>query len=191
MTASLIRSAAILVPWLIWLAYWIHASSGAKQTVCRESRWSRTLQSMPLIVGCALIIWPAQSGGGGAGQSSVFGPLQWLGLATVIGGLAFSVWGRLHLGTNWSASVTLKHAHELIRTGPYALVRHPIYAGCLLAIAGSALLQERWAGVVGFALIFGSLAYKVRVEERWLSGHFGEPYQAYRRVVRALVPGIY
>lgn len=189
MTASLIRSTAILVPWLLWLAYWIHASAEAKRTVCRESRWSRTLQSVPLIVGCGLIVWP--SAVDSAASPAFFGPTQWAGLAIVIAGLAFSVWGRLHLGTNWSVSVTLKDTHELIRTGPYALVRHPIYTGCLAAIAGSALVQARPIGVIGFALIFASLAYKVRVEERWLSGNFGESYHAYRRVVRALVPGLY
>jgi protein-S-isoprenylcysteine O-methyltransferase Ste14 len=190
---SIHRTAAIVIPWLIWVAYWIHASSGAKKTVRHEDRLSRTLQSIPLIAGSALIVLPASTFGASSQTIAEvsFGPLQWAGLLVVVAGLAFSVWGRLHLGTNWSVSVTLKDAHELIRTGPYALVRHPIYAGCLAAVAGSAVIRAQWYGVLGVALIFASLAYKVRVEERWLSECFGDSYRSYRREVRALVPGVY
>ncbi|KLU24581.1 isoprenylcysteine carboxyl methyltransferase [Caballeronia mineralivorans PML1(12)] len=187
---TIYHSIAILLPWAAWLAYWMKASSWAKQTVKREDRLSRTLQSIPLIVGCLLIVWPDASASWNSANAG-FDLRQWLGLAVVVAGLSFSVWGRRHLGSNWSVSVTLKDGHELVRSGPYALVRHPIYSGCLLAIAGSALVCAEPRGVIGFALIFASLAYKVRVEERWLSEYFGDPYRTYRREVRALVPWLY
>ncbi|WP_439894007.1 methyltransferase family protein (plasmid) [Ralstonia sp. 25C] len=191
--SALVRTAAIVVPWLAWLAYWIHAAPGTKDTVRMERRLSRTLQSIPLIVGSALIVLPLSLFGLARGTSAepVFGVLQWSGLAVVVAGLLFSVWGRVHLGTNWSVSVTLKDDHELVRSGPYALVRHPIYSGCLAALAGAAMIRGEWFAGLGLVLIFLSLAYKVRLEERWLSEHFGEPYRAYRRQVRALVPGLY
>jgi protein-S-isoprenylcysteine O-methyltransferase Ste14 len=188
MTVS--HSIAILLPWAAWLAYWMKASSWTKQTVKREDRLSRTLQSIPLIAGCLLIVWPNASASRNSANVS-FDRLQWIGLAVVVAGLLFSVWGRRHLGPNWSVSVTLKDGHELVRSGPYALVRHPIYSGCLLAIAGSALVCEEPRGAIGFALIFASLAYKVRVEEQWLADYFGDPYRTYRREVRALVPWLY
>ncbi|MEA3089703.1 MAG: hypothetical protein QOJ04_1045 [Caballeronia sp.] len=187
---TIYHSFAILLPWAAWLAYWTKASSWAKQTVKREARLSRTLQSIPLIVGCVLVVWPDLSASWNSADVS-FDVRQWLGLAVVVAGLLFSVWGRRHLGSNWSVSVTLKDGHELVRSGPYALVRHPIYSGCLLAIAGSALVCGEPRGIIGFALIFASLAYKVRVEERWLSDYFGDPYRTYRREVRALVPWLY
>ncbi|MGH8782713.1 methyltransferase family protein [Paraburkholderia sp.] len=187
---SYLRSAAILIPWLMWVAYWVRASSGTKQTVRRESDLSRRLQALPLILGGALIVLPPVAFGLRSNADD-FGWLQTVGLAVLAAGLAFTVWARLHLGTNWSVSVTLKDAHELIRTGPYALVRHPIYTGCLLGVIGSALIRGEWPGVIGFALIFASLAYKVRVEEHWLSEYFGEGYRVYRREVHALVPGLY
>ncbi|MGF6971455.1 protein-S-isoprenylcysteine O-methyltransferase Ste14 [Paraburkholderia sp. WC7.3g] len=187
---TIYHTLAVLGPWAVWVAYWMKASSGVKKTLRREDRLSRTLQSIPLIVGCALVVLPD-----GVTVSSPaaaqFDLQQWIGLAIVVAGLAFSVWGRRHLGPNWSVSVTLKADHELVRSGPYALVRHPIYSGCLLAIAGAALVNEQWRGVIGFILIFASLAYKVRVEEQWLSEHFGTPYRAYREEVRALVPWLY
>jgi protein-S-isoprenylcysteine O-methyltransferase Ste14 len=185
---TIFHTMAILGPWAVWLAYWMKASSGAKQTVKREGRLSRTVQSIPLIVGCALVALPDPGAGAWSLANTHFDPQQWTGIATVVAGLTFSVWGRRHLGPNWSVSVTLKAGHELVRSGPYALVRHPIYTGCLLAIAGAALVTEQWRGAAGFALIFASLAYKVRVEERWLSTYFGDPYRAYRQQVRALVP---
>lgn len=185
-----LRSVVIVVPWLIWLAYWVRASSGTKQTVRLEGRLSRTPQALLLILGGALVVLPPAAFGLPAGADN-FGTLQAAGLVALIAGLAFTVWARLHLGTNWSVSVTLKDAHELIRSGPYGLVRHPIYTGCLLGVIGSALIRSEWLGVIGFAMIFASLAYKVRIEESWLSERFGEGYRVYQREVRALVPGLY
>ncbi len=188
---TIYHTIAVLVPWAVWLAYWMKASSGAKKTVKREDRLSRTLQSIPLIAGCALVVLPDRIDGLWSMANTHFDPLQWIGIVIVVAGLAFSVWGRRHLGPNWSVSVTLKADHELVRSGPYALVRHPIYSGCLFAIAGAAMVTEEWRGVIGFALIFASLAYKVRVEERWLCEYFGAPYRTYRHEVRALVPWLY
>jgi protein-S-isoprenylcysteine O-methyltransferase Ste14 len=188
---TIYHTIAVLGPWAVWLAYWMKASSWAKKTVKREDRLSRTIQSIPLIVGCALVVWPDRLAGAWSLADAHFDSQQWSGLAIIVAGLGFSVWGRRHLGPNWSVSVTLKADHELVRSGPYALVRHPIYAGCLFAIAGAAVVTEQWRGVIGFALIFASLAYKVRVEERWLSEYFGDPYRTYRREVRALVPWLY
>jgi protein-S-isoprenylcysteine O-methyltransferase Ste14 len=84
--------------------------------------------------------------------------------------------------------VTVKHDHELIRSGPYALVRHPIYTGLLLALAGSALMLGNWRALVGFALIAGALVRKLRIEERFMAQQFGEDYARYREQVAMLVP---
>lgn len=188
---TIYHTIAVLGPWAVWLAYWMKASSWAKQTVKREDRLSRTIQSIPLIVGCALVALPDRIVGAWSFPNAHFDLQQCIGITIIVAGLSFSVWGRHHLGPNWSVSVTLKADHELVRSGPYALVRHPIYSGCLFAIAGAAIVTEQWRGVLGFVLIFASLAYKVRVEEQWLSEYFGEPYRTYRHEVRALVPWLY
>jgi protein-S-isoprenylcysteine O-methyltransferase Ste14 len=188
---SIAQSIVITVPWLLWLAYWIATAQAVKATARKETRRSRTWQAIPLIVGGALVILPDPVRPALLPDMSSVGYVQFAGFAMLVAGLLFSVWARVHLGTNWSVSVTLKDGHELIRTGPYALVRHPIYTGCLVALIGSAMIGGTWRGALGVALIFASLACKVRVEENWLTGHFGEAYVRYRREVAALIPGIY
>ena len=89
----------------------------------------------------------------------------WIGLALLIAGLAFAVWARVHLGRNWSGSVTVKEGHELIRSGPYALVRHPIYTGLITAVLGTAIVSGTVRASVGLVIITLSLLRKLRTEE--------------------------
>jgi len=89
---------------------------------------------------------------------------------------------------NWSQAVTLKEDHELITSGPYALVRHPIYTGLLIAFAGSAIARGEWRGLLAVALVFVALWRKLKLEERWMRSHFGEAYETYSRRVSALLP---
>lgn len=114
--------------------------------------------------------------------------VYWICAALVAIGLAFSCAARAKLGANWSAAVTVKHGHELIRSGPYRYVRHPIYTGLLLALFGTALETGAWRGIIGFALIAAAIAYKYRTEERFLEGKFGGDYRRYKAEVPALVP---
>jgi protein-S-isoprenylcysteine O-methyltransferase Ste14 len=103
-------------------------------------------------------------------------------------GLLFSVWARRCLGTNWSGAVTIKERHELVTSGPYGLVRHPIYTGVLLAILGSAIAVGEWQAVLAMVLASFALWRKLRLEERWMLNRFGEAYRAYCRKVPALIP---
>jgi protein-S-isoprenylcysteine O-methyltransferase Ste14 len=112
------------------------------------------------------------------------------GVALTYAGIALAVWARVILGRNWSASVTIKQNHRLIRTGPYSVVRHPIYSGLLLALLGTALDvgEVRGMAAVGIALLIWIL--KSRAEERFMVEQFGQEYEAYRGRTRALVPFI-
>ena len=103
-------------------------------------------------------------------------------------GLAFSVWARVHLGTNWSGEVTVKQGHELIRSGPYAWVRHPIYTGLILALLGTAVTTNRVAAVLGMAIIVASFVLKLRAEEVFMRETFPGEYERYAAAVPALVP---
>ena len=98
------------------------------------------------------------------------------------------MWARVHLGRNWSGIVTVKEGHELITGGPYAIVRHPIYTGLLLAFIGSALARGEWRGVLAVAVVLAALWRKLGLEERWMREQFGSAYQAYSQRVAALVP---
>ena len=108
----------------------------------------------------------------------------------LIGGLAFTLWARVALGANWSGTVTIQQGHELISTGPYALVRHPIYTGILMMMLGTALTLANVGALVAFALAIVLLWTKLRLEERLMRETFGEEYCAYQRRVKALIPGV-
>src|SRR5262249_46342659 len=112
----------------------------------------------------------------------------WIGAVVLAAGLAFSVWARVVLGRNWSGTVTLKQDHELIRTGPYRWVRHPIYTGLLIGFVGTAIAVGQWRGVLAVLIVFVALWRKLRLEERWLGDLFGAEYVRYRREVPALIP---
>ena len=114
----------------------------------------------------------------------------WLGLLMVVLGLAFAVWARAYLGRNWSGTVTVKEDHELIRTGPYGIVRHPIYTGLLFAILGSAVAFGEWRGLLAFGFLTLAFVFKLRREERFMSESFPNDYARYRAEVPVLIPFI-
>jgi protein-S-isoprenylcysteine O-methyltransferase Ste14 len=114
--------------------------------------------------------------------------LMWLGAAMTLVGLLFAIWARLYLGKNWSGLVQVKHDHELIRTGPYRFVRHPIYAGILLALVGTSICRRNVWGFLGVALVGLGFWLKSRLEERFMVETFGAQYDDYRRATGALIP---
>lgn len=185
--------AQIVIPamWLAWIGYWAFAARAVKQTERIEDARSRLSHRLPLLAG-ALIMTIPNLLGPQVEAAFVASTPAWLGLAIALValGLGFSVAARVWLGRNWSSMVTVKQEHELIRSGPYALVRHPIYSGLLLALAGSALMLGNWRALVGLALIVGALLRKLKIEERFMAEQFGEAYARYRAQVAMLVPFI-
>jgi protein-S-isoprenylcysteine O-methyltransferase Ste14 len=111
-----------------------------------------------------------------------------LGVILVAAGLGFAAWARVHLGRNWSGDITLKQEHELIRSGPYGLVRHPIYSGMLAAMLGTAIVIGEWRALIALVFFVAAVLRRVSVEQRWLSEIFPDDYSRYRREVPALVP---
>jgi protein-S-isoprenylcysteine O-methyltransferase Ste14 len=105
-----------------------------------------------------------------------------------IAGLAFCVWARLHIGRNWSGTVTLKEGHSLVTTGPYALVRHPIYSGLMLAFLGRAIEHGQVGGLLAFAIVVVEWKRKSLIEERLMLDQFGAEYAKYQSHVKGLVP---
>lgn len=184
-----VHSYLIVGLWILWLAIWLLSSGVTKQNVRSESLASRLSYTVPLWIAAWLLV---SSRVPGPALNARFVPLaEWpfvVGAALVVLGLAFAVSARVFLGRNWSANVTLKQDHELIRSGPYRWVRNPIYTGILIAIAGSALARGEWRGVVALVLAFGSFWYKTSKEERVLHDAFGAEYDAYRREVKSLIP---
>jgi protein-S-isoprenylcysteine O-methyltransferase Ste14 len=119
-------------------------------------------------------------------------PFGIAGLALDLAGVGFAIWARLVLGANWSGIVvTAKRGHELVQTGPYAIVRHPIYAGILLAMIGTALTEGRLASYVGLLAGFVAIMIRVGIEEQLMSRNFPTTYEAYQRRTSKLVPFVW
>jgi protein-S-isoprenylcysteine O-methyltransferase Ste14 len=178
--------------WIMWLVYWILAARSAKSTVRQESVLSRASHFGLLFAAVFLSSWPDHD------QNFLFDEIWprvawtfWAGVILTLLGFSFTIWARVALGRNWSGVVTLKANHELIRSGPYAWVRHPIYTGILLAFVGTAVCMDEWRGVLACGLVLVSLLIKLKIEERWMTEHFGPSYEAYRKRVAMLVPMVW
>ena len=103
-------------------------------------------------------------------------------------GLAFAIWARVTLGSNWSGVVTLKEGHELVERGPYRFVRHPIYTGILTMFFATALAQGHLSGFAGTLLMFASFWIKLRDEEKLMLRQFDERYTEYQQRVKRIIP---
>jgi len=174
--------------WLIFVVWWIVAAFGQKAVAERQSRGSWTAHRVPVTLGTVLLFFgkfPPPLGFRLTPQA------DWLLLfgAVVCGlGLAFAIWARLTLAGNWSSNVTFKQSHELITSGPYHFVRHPIYTGLLLMVTGTAIARGDlcyWLGTLLWAIGFW---IKLKQEESVMLAHFPGEYPGYSARVKALVP---
>ena len=190
--APLIHRWLFPVLWMGWAFYWWLTSIDVKETTRREPVVSRMLHLGPMLV-AAMILWsPRFNVLGLETRFMPWAPWEYgLGVGITVGGLAFAVWARRHIGRNWSAIVTLKQDHELVTSGPYALVRHPIYTGLLSGFLGSAIALGQRRGLLALAIVYVALLRKYKLEERWMRERFGVAYDAYRARVKALVPFLF
>lgn len=115
---------------------------------------------------------------------------RWVGVGLCLAGLGFAVWARVYLGRNWGMPMSLRQGHELVTSGPYAFVRHPIYTGLMLAMIGSAV-TEGLLWLILFAFYFAYFLVSSRSEERMMLAQFPETYPAYRRRTKMLVPFVF
>lgn len=185
---------ALQMTWLAFVVYWLWSARSAKRVALQESWIVRlTAYWLPLII-AVMLLGPHRRLGPSILHEQ-FLPhddlVLSLGLALAVAGVALAIFSRAFLGRNWSATVQLKQDHELITDGPYRYVRHPIYTGLLLLFAGNAVMIGQWRGVLAVAIVFVSFWRKLKVEEKWLAGHFGESYSAYRSRTKALIPAIF
>lgn len=118
-------------------------------------------------------------------------PIHITGTIFAIAGVGFAIWSRQLLRNNWSRDVVIMEDQQFICSGPYAIVRHPIYAGILLALLGSTLVSSTLGSLLGFVFAIISLWQKARMEEQLLITEFGQQYANYQREVRFLIPFIY
>jgi protein-S-isoprenylcysteine O-methyltransferase Ste14 len=178
--------------WITVAVVWLAGMFVNKQTVKRQSIWSRLLEMLPLLLGVILLrgdyslaLW--------ATTRFVPDTFGWecVGAALTVAGLAVAIWARFYLGRNWSGTVTVKKDHQFIRSGPYSVVRHPIYSGFLLAILGTAIYVGQIRGLIALALVLVAWKIKSRREESFMESEFGEQYVQYEHEVKGLVPFVW
>jgi len=173
--------------WIAWATYWFIASRSAAATQSSEGLLARLQHLLPLAIGFALIF----SGGNLRlipGKWHHLRPLAYAGTTLTAFGLLFSAWGRYHLGQYWSGIISLKEGHRLVRTGPYKLVRHPLYTGFLSAVLATAIAATTYDALLGALLILTAYSLKIRREEKVLLNAFGEEYVQFKRETPALIP---
>jgi protein-S-isoprenylcysteine O-methyltransferase Ste14 len=177
------------VIWIGWIVSWIAAAFWSARTEKRVATAPVWVSRLALLAGAILLAHSARRFLHEARLWHVGydGAYALAGVALL--GILFAWWARIYLGPLWSGTITLKQGHRVVDTGPYALVRHPIYTGLITAIVATAAAQATVTGLIGAALIAWGLWLKARVEERFLSAELGEEaYGAYRRRVPMLVP---
>jgi protein-S-isoprenylcysteine O-methyltransferase Ste14 len=172
-----------------WAAFWLYWFVAAFSIKRGRIPWSRHLRIRAVIV--VIVIVLARSGvfrGDGGINTDPW--RAGLGLVLFAAGLGFAVWARRHLGRNWGGPMTQKDEPELVTSGPYGLVRHPIYSGILTAAVGTAVaLSWTWLIAVGLAGVY--FVYSATVEERYLIEQFPDAYPAYKRTTKMLLPFIF
>jgi protein-S-isoprenylcysteine O-methyltransferase Ste14 len=171
-----------------WAAFWIYWIVAAFSTKRGRVRWSRELRIRAVIFVLAIVLIRL-----GAFRDHGFKSDPWragAGLVLFAVGLAFSIWARVHIGRNWGSPMSQKNDPELVTSGPYRLVRHPIYSGLLVASIGTALALS-WAWLVAVALAGVYFVYSAIVEERYLTKQFPDTYPAYKRSTKMLLPFVF
>lgn len=179
---------AITLLWLIWAVSWAAAALWADPVQKRAGFKAEVRYRALWLVGAGLLFIPAH---GYEGRLRFWMPdlaEAWICVALIAVGIAFAWWARLHLGRLWSGTVTAKADHHVVDTGPYGLVRHPIYTGLLLAILATMAAKGTVWGIAGTVLLIIGIVVKARLEESFLRGELGAAYDDYARRVPMLVP---
>jgi protein-S-isoprenylcysteine O-methyltransferase Ste14 len=177
-----------LVIGVIWVAFWIYWLAASVGVKGGQSRWG---QFAGIRVGIILLVLLLLNVGGVRVHATNNGPwLKGIGLAVFLLGLALAVWARVYIGRNWGMPMSKKDDPELVTTGPYRAIRHPIYTGIIVGMIGTALAVSLfWLTAV--VLLSAYFIYSATREERYMTGLFPEAYPAYKRCTKMLIPFLF
>jgi protein-S-isoprenylcysteine O-methyltransferase Ste14 len=171
-----------------WIAFWLYWLVAAMTAKAGTSRWTRCAGFR---VGIVIVVFLLLHLRLFKLHQTATGPLLWaIGLAAFALGLGLAVWARIYIGRNWGMPMTRKAEPELVTTGPYHRVRHPIYSGIILALIGTAIaVSVYW--LVAVVLFAGYFIYSAVTEERYMAGEFPDAYPAYKQSTKMLVPFVF
>jgi protein-S-isoprenylcysteine O-methyltransferase Ste14 len=176
--------------WLGWWVSWWAAAAWSDRAADRPPRRHQILYRLFAVAGI-LLLFGLYTHDVSAEMILWRTPLvvAWSMVGLVLVGLLFTWWARLHLGRLWSANVSRKAEHHVVDTGPYGIVRHPIYTGIIVASAATAALRGTVLSWVGACVMTVGWVIKARMEEKFLRDQLGaEAYEAYARRVPMLSP---
>ena len=177
-----------LVVAVAWAAFWLYWFVAAFSMKRGRVPWSRELGIRVVFVAVVFLLVRV-----GAFRHQGRNTEPWragLGLALLALGLTFAIWARRHIGRNWGTPMTRKNQPDLVTSGPYARVRHPIYAGILLAVVGTAVAIA-WIWLIAAALAGVYFIYSAAAEERYMAKQFPDTYPAYKRSTKMLIPFLF
>lgn len=175
--------------WIVFSLYWLLAALGTKKTAKKENLSERLTYILLMVAGFFLLYQ----------HNPDFGVLNrrflpddlwiaWLAGALTALGVLFAIWARRTIGKDWSAEVQIKQGHELICSGPYAKIRHPIYTGILLAVIGTALAIGEYRALAAFAFFLIGFTRKAKKEEAFLAAEFGAAFEEHGRRTGFFLP---
>jgi protein-S-isoprenylcysteine O-methyltransferase Ste14 len=175
--------------WDLLLVVWFVLWFGMKKAKKREGWGERAQHGILVILGFWLLFGELPDWGWLKYRVVPNVPELWLaGLALTVVGAGISIWARWSLGSNWSGTVTLKNDHELVRTGLYRSIRHPIYTGILVGMVGTALIRGRLRGWIGVGMVLVAFYFKARREERFLREEFGQGFEEHLQQTGMFLP---
>ena len=185
----------ISISWLAFIIYWAISAIGTKKDIAKSRWWSGRAYAVRLVI--AIIIFslvilrfPSINRIFANRANTVRSVVVEIGAVLCILGIAFAIWARFHLGKNWSSHPALKENHEMVTSGPYRFIRHPIYTGILLAELGTGL-------AVGYIwlipLVLGAIIFvrRVSIEEKIMMKQFPDKYSEYKKHTKALIPFVW
>jgi protein-S-isoprenylcysteine O-methyltransferase Ste14 len=176
--------------WLLFAAYWFVTAFGAKAPAKVERATERVGHIILMVIGFMLLRYAAPQSLNWLNRR--FLPdvrwIYWLGAYLTFAGVMFAIWARRSIGKEWSATVQIKQDHQLIRSGPYARIRHPIYTGILWALAGTTLTIGEYRALLGLAVIAVGFVQKAKKEEAFLAAQFGPAFQEHQRQTGFFLP---
>ena len=174
--------------WLAWVVSWVVASFWSGRTKSFVPTRDSWVYRLPILIG-AILLSPWTAGAVGASQLYNPGDIGTYLLAVVVlFGISFTWWARIHLGRFWSNAITHKEGHKVIDTGPYGLVRHPIYTGQIIGLLATSIAVGTVTAILGAIMIGLGMSWKAKMEETFLSQELGPDYSAYCRRVPMIIP---
>lgn len=179
----------VAILWVLWFASWIAAARWSDAAAKRTAPQEAVAYRAAIVIGVFMLFFGDRAFFPGAWLWDAGLGVDWILVLIIALGLAFTWWARIYLGRLWSSSVTKKADHHVVDSGPYALVRHPIYTGLIVALWATGAIKGHAIALLGVLLMTFGFWLKARLEERFLREQLGvEAYDSYRRRVPMLVP---